>query len=154
MKIKSERQYAVTKEWIGRFEESITGLAESPGPGDNLDPFMRDVLVRSQESQLETLKEDAAEYEALKAGRLRRQRVEAFGELPEALISGRIAAGLTQRQLGERLGLKEQQIQRYEATSYRSASLGRVEEVVRALGLTFRGDVRFQKRKRAGTAGS
>ena len=152
MRVRTERQYAVTKEWIGRFEESIAGLGESPGPGDKLDPFMRDVLIRSQQSQLETLREEAAEFEALRAGRLRRQRFESFGGLPDALISGRIAAGLTQRQLAERLGLKEQQIQRYEATEYRSASLARVEQVVAALGLTFRGDVRFQARKANGAA--
>lgn len=150
--IKSERGYAITREWIERFEGSIARLGESPGPGDKLDPFMRDVLIRSQESQLETLREEAAEYEALRAGNLRRQRVESFGELPDTLISGRIAAGLTQKQLAERMELKEQQIQRYEATEYRSASMARVEEVARALGLTFRGDVRFPKRTTSSAA--
>lgn len=51
------------------------------------------------------------------------------------LIKGRIAAGLTQRQLADRLGLKEQQMQRYEATDYASASLARVSEVIAALGI-------------------
>jgi ribosome-binding protein aMBF1 (putative translation factor) len=32
------------------------------------------------------------------------------GELPEALIRARIAVGLTQKRLAERLGLKEQQV--------------------------------------------
>src|SRR5947199_184943 len=58
-----------------------------------------------------------------------------FDELPTALIQARIAAGLTQKQLAERLGLKEQQIQRYEATGYASASLKRVSAVIQALGL-------------------
>lgn len=39
---------------------------------------------------------------------------------------GRIAAGLSQKELSERLGLKERQIQRYEATDYASANLTRV----------------------------
>jgi transcriptional regulator with XRE-family HTH domain len=42
---------------------------------------------------------------------------------------------MSQRELAERLGLKEQQIQRYEATEYRSASWSRVSEVIQALGL-------------------
>src|SRR5690349_11761687 len=49
-----------------------------------------------------------------------------------------IAGGLSQEQLAERLGLKPQQIQRYEATEYRAASLTRVVEVARALRVPVR----------------
>jgi HTH-type transcriptional regulator/antitoxin HipB len=38
-------------------------------------------------------------------------------ELLVALIEARIAAGLTQKALADRLGVAEQQIQRYEATT-------------------------------------
>ena len=55
-------------------------------------------------------------------------------ELPSVLIKARIAQGLSQKDLAERLGLQEQQIQRYEATDYASASLTRIKEVVSALG--------------------
>ena len=55
-------------------------------------------------------------------------------ELATVLIKARVAQGLSQRDLAERLGLKEQQIQRYEATDYASASLARIKEVVSALG--------------------
>ncbi len=148
--IKSEREYGITKGWVTRFEESIAGMGVSPGPGDALDPLMRDVVIRSQESMLEDLRAEVAEYEKLRDGTLRRKSVDGLGEVSDALVSGRIAAGLTQRQLAERMGLKEQQIQRYEATRYRSASLARVEEVVSALGLTFRGNVRFPVGKARG----
>ena len=49
-------------------------------------------------------------------------------EFRSALTGARIKAGLSQKQLAEKLGLKEQQIQRYEATDYESASLRRVSE--------------------------
>lgn len=141
--IKNERQYAITSEWVAKFGQSIAELRATPGPGDALDPFMRDALIRSQESQLEELRAEVAEYEALRAGGVKRLKLGSSSELPDALIKGRIAAGLTQRQLAERLGLKEQQIQRYEATDYQSASLARVGEVIRALGMQIRGDVRL-----------
>jgi HTH-type transcriptional regulator/antitoxin HigA len=48
------------------------------------------------------------------------------------------AAGLSQEELAAKLGLKPQQIQRYEATDYQGASLERVNAVVRALGLKLR----------------
>ena len=42
---------------------------------------------------------------------------------------------MSQEDLAQRLGLKEQQIQRYEATDYAAASLARVSEIAKALGI-------------------
>ena len=36
---------------------------------------------------------------------------------------------------GRRVGLKEQQIQRYEETDYASASFSRLQEIIKVLGL-------------------
>ena len=52
------------------------------------------------------------------------------------LIKARIARGMSQRDLAERIGLKEQQIQRYEATDYASVSLSRIREVVNGLDVS------------------
>ena len=56
-------------------------------------------------------------------------------DLPSILIKARIAQGLSQKELADRIGLKEQQIQRYEATDYASANLARIKEVVNAFGV-------------------
>jgi transcriptional regulator with XRE-family HTH domain len=61
--------------------------------------------------------------------------LDSLDQLPEALIRARIAAGLSQKELAGRLGLKEQQIQRYEARRYAGASLDRVQAVADALGM-------------------
>lgn len=50
------------------------------------------------------------------------------------LVAARRAMGITQRQLGVRLGVTQPQIARWEANCYRSASLERVSEVARELG--------------------
>jgi ribosome-binding protein aMBF1 (putative translation factor) len=92
-------------------------------------------------SQLGDLKAELEEYEALRARRRTVLRAESFEELPRALIQARIAAGLTQKQLADRLGLKEQQIQQYEASEYASASLSRVADVIRALDLKVREEI-------------
>jgi HTH-type transcriptional regulator / antitoxin HipB len=42
----------------------------------------------------------------------------AIEDLPTTLIKARIASGLTQKDLAERIGVQEQQIQRYEANHY------------------------------------
>jgi HTH-type transcriptional regulator/antitoxin HigA len=60
------------------------------------------------------------------------------------LIRARISKGLSQRQLAEALGLKEQQIQRYESDRYATASLRRLEEVAKALELKISEIAKFQ----------
>jgi HTH-type transcriptional regulator / antitoxin HigA len=45
---------------------------------------------------------------------------------------------LTQEDLAARLGLKPEQIQRYEATDYQTASLARLLEIARVLNLRVR----------------
>ena len=62
-------------------------------------------------------------------------RAESLEALPTALIQARIASGLTQSELAQKLGLKEQQIQRYEASDYTGANLHRLEEISNALGI-------------------
>lgn len=57
--------------------------------------------------------------------------------LADALIKARVARNWTQRQLAARLGAAEQQVQRYESTSYRTASLARLCDIADALGVTF-----------------
>src|SRR5262249_45092412 len=90
---------------------------------------------------LDELDEQIAEYERLKAGQIPVIRIESFDELPEGLIKARIAAGLSQKDLADRLHLKEQQIQRYEADRYASASLQRLQEVARAIGVEIRKEI-------------
>ena len=88
--------------------------------------------LRGQLADLET---ELREYEALRAGQFEFDQLKTITELPVALIKARIARGLSQRDLADRLGIKEQQIQRYEASEYGSASLARIRDVISALGV-------------------
>jgi hypothetical protein len=57
---------------------------------------------------------EISEYEGLKEGRLLSFGVENLDTLGELLAKARIACGLTQAELGEILGMTQQQVQRYE----------------------------------------
>lgn len=137
--IKNERQYRITKSQAEKFAASLAELDGHPDP--QLHPLLAQAQRDAIENQLIELQGQLAEYEALLAGERPVLTLDSFEELPRALIQARIAAGLSQKELAERLGLKEQQIQRYEATDYASASLERVQEVIRALGVRVREDV-------------
>ena len=81
------------------------------------------------------LENELLEYESLKAGKFRLDSLKVVADLPSVLIKARIAQGLSQKELAERIGLKEQQIQRYEATDYASANLARIQEVASAFNV-------------------
>ena len=138
--IKNEREYRITRAQAERFERALADLAERQPPR-GVDPKLPQLEAAALRSQLDDLREQLAEYEALRAGERDGVHIDTFEELPRALIQGRIASGMSQEDLGERLGLNKQQIQRYEATDYASASLRRLGDVAAALGLKLHGIV-------------
>lgn len=139
--IKNDRQLRITVEEIAKFEEAIAGLSDPSSFDDEDDRLFWRVQNDALCSMLRDLRGQLAEYDQLRAGQLRRLSLDSFPQVANALIAARIAAGLSQRQLAERLGLKEQQIQRYEATDYQSASLARITEIAGALGIEFKAEV-------------
>lgn len=136
--ITNERQHRITRAAMREFEEALARLdtVERHRP-----PELRQVMREAMESQLEELREQLADYEALRSGKVSVLELDSLADLPDALIRARIAGGLTQRQLAARLGLKEQQIQRYEATRYAGVSLDRIQAVAEALGVKIREQV-------------
>lgn len=108
--IKNERQYTITKKQAERFEQTIRDLDRQGVPAGT-HPLLARAERDSLQSQLQDLKDELAEYEALRSG-AKPVDVRSLEDLPKALISGRIAAGLSQRELAERLGVAPQQVQR------------------------------------------
>lgn len=132
--IKNERQYRITKNQAERFSQTLDSLGRRSGESrEGTHPIIAKAQEDAIRSQLEDLEGQLREYELLKAGNFKLDDLHVVSELPTALIKARIAQGLSQKDLAERLNLKEQQIQRYEATDYASASLNRIKEVVNAL---------------------
>lgn len=141
--IRNERQYRITSRQRQALADALdlliherTDAAVTPiGQVDDQAQLRLELEQASLDGQIATLDVQLREYEALRAGQVANVRIDSLAGLPDALVRARIASGLTQRKLGERLGLKEQQIQRYEAESYASASLSRLQEVMRVLGV-------------------
>lgn len=143
--IKNERQYRITRAQAEKFEHAMAELASAPDtPG--VHPVLKQAQIGALRSQLGDLQAELDEYQALRSGRRQVLTLDSFDDLPRALVQGRIAAGLSQQELAAKLGIKEQQVQRYEASDFQSASLARVAEVVRALGLRIQKDVMFSCR--------
>lgn len=131
--IKNERQYRITKAQAAEFANALKRLENKPAAG--LHPKMHQAQVAAVRSQYADLESALREYESLQEQRPAVIEALSLDELPRALIRARIALGLSQKDLADKMGLKEQQVQRYEATEYASASLARIREVATALGV-------------------
>lgn len=134
--IKNEREYDITKALADRFAHTLAKLNESTSQNEAVHPLILKAHREGIESQLETLRDEIAEYEALRSGEQTTLELPSFAELPGALIKARIAAGLSQKELAERLGLQEQDVEHYEDTNYASADIGKINEVTEALGVS------------------
>lgn len=126
---KNEKQSRITKAQARRFEEAPAELARQKRPA-NIAPRLWQAQRAAAESHLRDLQQQLAAYERLQMGRSKELVLEAVEGLPKALIRARMAAGMTQEGLARRLGVKTQQIQRYKATEYDSASFARIRKVV------------------------
>jgi ribosome-binding protein aMBF1 (putative translation factor) len=132
--MKNERQYNITKARAGRFAEALSSIDNS-AEQEQVDP----ALIKSErdgvEALLADLKQEINQYEELESTKTFISTSISLEDIPNSLIRARIASGLTHKELARKLELKEQQIQRYEATDYSGANLTRIEDIVDALGI-------------------
>ena len=130
--IRSETEY---REAVKRIDEEKRRLKDQEKKLGEMD-LSREEIKRAMDpmrSFHEQLKEEVASYE-----RLRRQEfseVRNFGGMGQLLIALRIAQGLSQRELAERLEVHESQVSRDERNEYRGITMERAEKVLEALGV-------------------
>ncbi len=89
--------------------------------------------LRSFQDQLA---EEVESYERLKRGEL--DEIRNLHGLGRTLVALRIALGLTQRELAERLSVHESQISRDERNEYHAVTVDRASRILDALGVDLR----------------
>ena len=141
--ITNERQYAITKAQAERFKEA---LAKPDDQGKKLHAKIRQAMREGLQSQLEDLETEIAEFETLRDGKVTTIVVNSIVDIAIALIQARIARSWTQKELGERLNLPEQQIQLYESTRYKGVAVERLQEVADALNVRVQEVITFEQR--------
>jgi DNA-binding XRE family transcriptional regulator len=147
--ITNQRQYALAKAEASRFEDALA-KEKAKGPRKGVHPRIHQAKLHGLQSQLDELNAEVNEFEALSSPDTPCEfTVTSVLDLSTVLIQARIAAGWTQKQLAEALGLTEQQIQRYEATRYEGISLKRANDIAKMLNVSFQGVGQYDKSKRA-----
>jgi HTH-type transcriptional regulator/antitoxin HigA len=141
--ITNERQYKISMSQADRFAHALKEFDEPALVAQGMDALIVQAQRDGLTSQLEELRAEIKRYERLKSGKVKQLSATDVSDIGTKLIEARIAQGLSQRQLAERLGMKEQQIQRYEQERYEAASLARIAEVAGALDVDVRFDLRL-----------
>ena len=130
--IRTETEYQEARQ---RLQEQANRLKEQQKQLDGMNlskEEMKRVLdpVRSFHEQL---KEELAVYERLKRGEF--EALHNFEGLERWLVALRIAKGLTQRELAERLGVHESQVSRDERNEYHGITLERARRILQAMNV-------------------
>lgn len=133
--ITNERQFRISKAQLEKLRKTASAFDLNEATKRSGSSVLARAELAALQSQIDELAEEVLDYEALQSGAVSILKAASLTELPRILIKARIAQGLSQRQLAEVLGLKEQQIQRYEAEEYSTANVRRLSEVAKALNL-------------------
>ena len=85
------------------------------------------------------LQEEVESYQRLKRGEF--EEIWNLQGLGQLLIAARIAKGLSQRQLADKLGVHESQVSRDERNEYHGVTLDRAARILEVLGVELRSTV-------------
>ena len=129
--IYSDKQYGVSSAQLSKLKEALAATKDRVAD----QPWLKQAETDALKSQIADIEAELAEYNLLKSGQVSFSKTYALEELPRVLVQARIASSMSQTDLAEKLGMKPQQVQRYEATDYMAASLARLIKVSRALGV-------------------
>ena len=113
-------------------------------PGSNaasttpVDQKLHQLQIDAAQAQADDLAQELSAYEQLKSGGITSFTAASPADVATLLIQARVVRGWAQRQRAEKLWIAEQQIQRYEANGYATASLIHLCEIADALGRQIR----------------
>jgi DNA-binding XRE family transcriptional regulator len=130
--IRNETEY---KEAVKRVAEEQARLKEQRAKLAETD-LSKEEIKRVLRSFHEQLKEEVESYERLKRGEF--DELHNFEGVGRLLIALRIAQGLSQRDLAERLGVHETQVSRDERNEYHGVTVERANKILEAVGAEVR----------------
>lgn len=128
--IRSDQEYKSAVERIRTEQQAITAQREQlRGQGLTVDEIKR--ALDPFLSFHQQLVEEVEHYEQLRRGQI--PPIADLRSLGQMLISLRIAAGVSQRELAERLSVHESQVSRDERNEYSGVTVDRAAKIVEAL---------------------
>lgn len=132
--IKNEKQYKISKKKFKELENQIDKITSDT----DQNPLRNQLILASLNNSKSELEKEILLYESLKKNKDGILKERLISELPSIITEYKIMAGLTQKELAEMLDLKEQQLQRYEADSFKSVTFKNLLKFLDLIGLEIR----------------
>jgi DNA-binding Xre family transcriptional regulator len=129
--IKNEKQYKISKKYLAQIKTQIKEISEDK----TQNPLRNQLILASLTNAKSEVEKELMTYESLKGDRKYILKERTIGDLPLLLIEYKIMSGLTQKEFSSKLGLKEQQLQRYEADNFKSVTFKNLLKFIHILGL-------------------
>ncbi|MHA4810494.1 helix-turn-helix domain-containing protein [Flavitalea flava] len=129
--IKNEKQYKITKKKILGIKEKIAQMSTGNEPAHLKDQLILASLINFQKD----LEEEISAYDLLSKNKSITLDERIIDDLPLMLIEFKLSCGLTQKEFSKKIGMKEQQLQRYEAENFKSISFKNLIKILHSVGL-------------------
>jgi transcriptional regulator with XRE-family HTH domain len=128
--IKNQKQAVIVRKEMGDLRALLLEM-DGISAEQELD-FKQQLQYNVWRGRIDDLRLEIEEYEHLTSGDLHVLEVNS-DNLQKAIVSFRIASGLTQKDIADNLEIQEQQIQRYEQNDYLTASFERIIQILNIL---------------------
>lgn len=129
--IKNEKQYKITQKLLAEWEGNLALLLSKPVP--NTPDWLYQEQLYAAKQEIKQLRSQIEDYRDVKTGKKKLLNLCIARELPELLIGWRIRNHLTHKQLADKLGMHENQIQKYESQNYSCVSLDTIIKIAEVL---------------------
>jgi len=128
--IKNEKQYKVSKKTLAEVIEKIIKVKAEPNQN-----IKHKIFLDSIEDFKKDIEKEIRDYEKLKMSKSAILKERSLSELPSIIIEYKIAHHLTHKEFAKILGLKEQQLQRYEAEGFKTVSFQNLIKFINLINL-------------------
>ena len=128
--IKNEKQYKITQKKLGGISRRIAELQQ-----DDPTAIANELVLISLKDVEADLAKEIEDYELLRVTKIETLKSRNINELPTLIIEYKIVSGLTQKEFSKLIGMKEQQLQRYEAEGFTSISFKNLLKILDSIGL-------------------
>ena len=128
--IKNEKQYKISKKLLNEVIEKVNKVKTEKDYN-----IKRKLVAESLEDFKEDIEKEIRDYEKLKTSKSTILKERSIRDLPSMIIEYKIANHLTHKEFAKLLDLKEQQLQRYEAESFKTVSFQNLRKFLNCIQL-------------------
>lgn len=130
--IKNEKQLKISKKKLVDIKKKLVDTKAAK----ELSALKKKMIAASLENLTEQLRTEIEEYESIREGKAISFADRELADLPQLIMAYKIQNKLTQKTFSKQLGIKEQQLQRYESENFSKMSFQNMLNLLQKIKLS------------------